>query len=150
MTNETATSGSAILQRVQTYRPSKVALFWACVASIGLTILIGFTWGGWVTGGSAAGMAKNAADDARAELAATVCVERFLHAPDAQAKLTTLKATSSWERDTFIEKGGWVNLPGLASPVSDSAELCAQRLAEAEIPSPAASTQSGSAPTAVQ
>ena len=99
-----------------------------------------------MTGGKATNMAANAAHEARAELAATVCVERFLNASDAKAKLTTLKATSAWERDSFIEKGGWVNLPGLATPVTDSAELCAQRLAQAELPSDA----SGATPAAVQ
>lgn len=138
--------GLLSFQRWRLWQPAKAAIVWSGIGSAALTTAVGFTWGGWVTGGSASNMAKDAAIQARAQLAATVCVERFLHAPDALAKLTTLKATNSWERDTFIEKDGWVTLPGIATPVEDSAELCAQRLAVATVPpstatAPSANTQ---------
>ena len=32
-------------------RPTKTAVFWSWIASIVLTMIIGFAWGGWVTGG---------------------------------------------------------------------------------------------------
>ena len=35
------------------YRPSKATWFWSCVACVVATMVIGFTWGGWVTGGTA-------------------------------------------------------------------------------------------------
>lgn len=136
-------------QRWRLYQPSKTALFWTFIGGAAVAVILGFTWGGWVTGRSASSMAQDAADEARAQLAATVCVERFLHAPDAQAKLTALKATSLWERDTFIEKGGWVTLPGIASPVEDSAGLCAQKLADATVPAGDAAAQIGKAPSVI-
>src|SRR4051794_34422194 len=70
-------------QRWEAYRPSKVLLFWSCVACIVATMAVGFGWGGWTTGGTAASMAKDAASTARQELAADVCVERFQAADDA-------------------------------------------------------------------
>lgn len=124
----------SIGERWRDYNPSKATLFWACACAVVLTLIIGFTWGGWVTGGTAAQMAEEASEEARAELVATVCVERFLNAEGARTKLTSLKETSSWQRDDFIEKGGWMKLAGLEEPVSGAADLCADRLAEMELP----------------
>ena len=48
-------------QRWETYRPTKALLVWSCaVGAIGV-IVVGFTWGGWVTGGTARTMAQAAA-----------------------------------------------------------------------------------------
>jgi hypothetical protein len=41
-------------RRWGSYRPAKPMLFWACVACTIATMVIGFNWGGWVTGGTAA------------------------------------------------------------------------------------------------
>src|SRR3546814_985280 len=68
--------GQNISQRWGDFRPSKTMLLWSCVVCIGLTMLLGFTWGGWVTGETAKEMTESAAEDARAELAAAVCVDR--------------------------------------------------------------------------
>jgi hypothetical protein len=127
-------AGESFRQRWEAYRPSKAALFWSCVGCVIVALLIGFTWGGWVTGGTATEMAEKAARQARADLAATVCVERFLKASDARAQLASLKETSSWQRDDFIQKGGWVALPGVDQPVASAADLCAERLAVVNLP----------------
>jgi hypothetical protein len=116
------------------YRPSKGAWFWSCVACVVLTLIVGFTWGGWVTGSSAEQMAVQAREDGRAQLAATVCVERFMEASDAAIKLAELKKESRWQRDGYIEEGGWVTLVGLEEPVEGAADLCASQLAEMEFP----------------
>jgi hypothetical protein len=122
------------LARWHEYRPTKTAWFWSCVACVVATMIVGFYWGGWVTGGSASAMAKKAADDARAQLTAAVCVYRFESAKDASAQLASLKKAAAWDRDDFIKKGGWVTLPGMKDPVSGAADLCAQQLAKAELP----------------
>src|SRR5689334_6957413 len=85
-------------ERWASYRLSKAQAFWSCVGCIVATLIVGFTWGGWVTGGSAAAMAKSAADQARKQLVAAVCVQRFESAPDAAAQLTLLKKTALWEQ----------------------------------------------------
>ncbi|WP_137391202.1 hypothetical protein [Rhodoligotrophos defluvii] len=136
-------------ERWRNYRPSKAAWFWSCVAAVVLTMIIGFSWGGWVTGGTARDMADTAAEEARAQLAATVCVDRFMDAADARTQLAALKETSSWERDSFIEEGGWATLPGMDEPVEASADLCAERLAEMQLP-PSGATADAPQPTTVQ
>ena len=44
-------------QRFQQYRASKAVLFWACAGSVAVATIVGFSWGGWVTGSSAREMA---------------------------------------------------------------------------------------------
>ena len=61
-------------QRWSESRPSKTALFWSCVASMVLTMIVGFSWGGWVTGGTARQTAENMARDAVVERLAPICV----------------------------------------------------------------------------
>jgi hypothetical protein len=116
------------------YRPSKAVWFWSCIACVIATIILGFTWGGWVTGGTADEMVTTAREEGRAELAATVCVDRFMGASDAAVRLAELKEESTWQRDDFIEKGGWVTLAGLEEPVDGAAGRCAEQLAEMELP----------------
>ncbi len=118
------------------YKPTKVLWFWSCVGCIVATLIVGFTWGGWTTAGTANEMAVNAREDGRAELAAAVCVEKFLQASDAGVRLAELKEQSSWQRDGFIEKGGWTTLVGLEEPIDGAADLCAEQLAEMELPAP--------------
>ncbi|MBX6324016.1 MAG: hypothetical protein IRY94_19535, partial [Rhodospirillaceae bacterium] len=47
------------------WRPSKGLWFWSCVGASALTMIVGFGWGGWVTGGTASKMATDAAEQAR-------------------------------------------------------------------------------------
>jgi hypothetical protein len=115
-------------QRWATLTASKSQVFWACTACIAATLIVGFTWGGWVTEGTANQRAARAATDARAQLAANVCVDRFGKGADATTQLASLKGTSSWSQDRFIEDGGWVTLPGGTAPVTGAAALCARRL----------------------
>ena len=55
--------------RWRAYRPSKAVYVWSCIAAVAATMVIGFTWGGWVTGATAADRAKQAAQVAEAQLA---------------------------------------------------------------------------------
>ena len=60
-------------------------------------------------------------------------VERF-NADNAAAQLASLKETSRWKRKSFVEDGKWTTLADLDEPVDGAAELCAERLAEVELP----------------
>ena len=39
-------------RRFEDYQPTKSTLAWACIATALATMIIGFSWGGWVTGGT--------------------------------------------------------------------------------------------------
>lgn len=115
-------------QRWEKYRPSKTLWFWSLAGTALATMILGFTAGGWTTGGAAAIMAEQAARDARAELVASVCVNKFVTAENAAEKLASLKDASSWSRDDIIEEGGWALLTGMEKSVPGAADLCADQL----------------------
>jgi hypothetical protein len=130
-------------QRFQQYRASKAVLFWACAGSALVATIVGFSWGGWVTGGSAREMAEESAAQARQELAAVVCVDRFMAAPDADVQLTALQEiTTSYAQGKFVADGGWAIIVPASSPTDyttrtddrKAAGLCAEELAKREIP----------------
>ena len=115
-------------QRVAAYRPTKGLLFWAAAAGAVATVVVGFAWGGWVTGGSAKRMAEAAAAASRDTLVAAVCVDRFQAGGDAQAQLAALKLLQGYSRSSFIEKGGWATMPDKAKPTSAAMRLCGDQL----------------------
>ena len=116
------------------YRPTKVTWFWSCVGCVIATIVVGFFWGGWVTGATADQRVAAAHDEGRAELAATICVARYVDAPDAAVQLAALKDESSWSRKGTISDAGWTTPLGFDEPVTGAADLCADRLVELELP----------------
>jgi hypothetical protein len=123
----------SIQQRWSDLQPSKTMLFWSCAGSVAVALVVGFTWGGWVTGGTAQKMATAYGDTSRYELASVICVERFLEAPDARAQLTALKAIdSSYRQRQFIEEGGWATMPSRDKAARQTADLCAKVLSNLE------------------
>ena len=115
-------------QRWAGYKATKATLFWSGAACVVATVVVGFTWGGWVTGGTARSMAEAAAVSGRDGLVAAICVDRFQAGSDAQGQLAALKEQKGWNRATFIEKGGWATMPDKAKPTNKAARLCADRL----------------------
>jgi hypothetical protein len=92
-------------------------------------IIVGFSWGGWVTGGSSDKHAVSAARDATVAALAPICVERFRAQGDAAAKLVELAKASTWERGGVIERSGFAMMPGSKTADSDVARACAEILA---------------------
>ena len=115
-------------QRWANAQPTKTMAFWSCMASVVLTMIVGFAWGGWVTGGTAQKMAETLADESVVKRLAPICVVQFNRDPGKDQKLTTLKGTDSWERDGYIAKQGWATMPGEEKSDSRVAEACAKLL----------------------
>ena len=70
-----------------------------------------------VTGGHISVRAATTADLARSlPRLSEVCVDNFRHSPDAEANLASLTKIDSYDRHTFIEKGGWATMPGSKEP----------------------------------
>ncbi len=95
----------SLQQRWNDLQPSKTMLVWSCVGSVAVALVVGFTWGGWVTGGTARDMAGDAGSTSRYELASVICVERFLEAPDAEAQLAELKAHRQLLSPAAVHRG---------------------------------------------
>ncbi len=91
--------------------------------------IVGFSWGGWVTGGSAKDMASKASNVAVAQALTPYCVVAA-GAADGVA-MTELKAATTYSRKGIVEKAGWATALGTDKPNSDLAQACQLKLAEA-------------------
>lgn len=107
----------------------KTSLIGAAVGAVVLAI-VGFTVGGWVTGGTAT---KMATDHARLEVVAAlvpICLEQSKKDPQSEETLALLKAANSYERGDMIMKAGWATMPGSTDPNRGVASACIAKLAE--------------------
>src|SRR3546814_842895 len=116
------------MNSLETSRTPKTVWFWSSVGVAALTMIVGFTAGGWVTGGTATEQAQASTEQAVATLAANICANRFLAAPDAAHQVTMLKEVDSWKQDSFIEEGGWVTFANMKDPIDGAADLCADKV----------------------
>ncbi len=107
----------------------KPALGGAVGGGIALAI-IGFAWGGWVTGGAAEQMAEASARKAVVARLAPICVEQFNQDSERDQKLKKLKEEDSWKRDDYVERQGWATMPGEKEADSKVAGKCAELLVE--------------------
>lgn len=119
-------------QRWRDAQLSKTGVFWLLVAAIVLTMIIGFTWGGWVTGGNAEKIAEKMAEDAVVLRLVPICVYQFNQDPLKDQKLKELKEMNSWSRGDFVEEQGWATMPGEEEPDDKVASECAKVLAQIE------------------
>jgi hypothetical protein len=105
-------------------RPTKAITFWIALAAIILTMIVGFAWGGWVTGGNALKMSEEAV----VQNLAPICVGQFNQDPEKDMKLVELKEMSSYQRDDYVKEQGWATLPGEEQANSKVADACAKLL----------------------
>jgi hypothetical protein len=99
------------------------------------SMVIGFSWGGWMTAGTANKIAGERADTAVVAALTPICVEKFLQNTDGKANLAVLqKISSSWEQGDYLQKGGWVTQPGATSSDYHLARACAEKLVQLKAP----------------
>ena len=103
---------------------------WGVAGGAVAAMVIGFSVGGWVTGGTAEEMAEARAETAVVQAFVPICVAQAKQQPE---QLALLKAESSWQRDTFVEKAGWANAAGdeYRSEVADKCAVKALEVVEA-------------------
>jgi hypothetical protein len=89
------------------------------------TLVIGFNWGGWVTGGTAKEMTQKSVTSALVSALSPICVDKFEHSADAAANMTEFKKVNTWQQGSFIEKGGWATMPGGDPANTAVAQACA-------------------------
>jgi hypothetical protein len=95
-----------------------------------VAMIVGFNWGGWTLGSTVEKVTKERSDSAVVAVLAPICVDQFRQAANASANLGELnKFSYSWDRDAFIEKGGWAIMPGSEKADSAVAKACAETLA---------------------
>ena len=101
---------------------------WGAVSGAIALSIIGFSWGGWVSGGTAERLAAARADAATVAALSPICVTQFETSPKARASLAALRATNTWEQADYVRTGGWATMPGSSEPNRDVAQACAEAL----------------------
>lgn len=119
-------------QRWNATQLSKTAIVWACLAMIAGTMLVGFMWGGWVTGATARRTATTIANDAVVQRLSSICVAQFQQDPARAEKLVELKAASSYQQGRYVQDQGWSVMPGDEESDTKVATACAKVLAQLE------------------
>lgn len=117
-----------IRQRWSSAKPTKTITFWIAVGAIVLTVVLGFTRGGWTTGKTATKMAETAAQSAVVARLAPICAAQSNADPQQAVKLEELNALSSFNRATFVEEQGWATMPGETAPDKRVARECARQI----------------------
>jgi len=105
--------------------PSLKPALWGVVGGAAALGIIGFTWGGWVTGGSAQRSADNRATSAVVAALAPICLAQFQQTSDSVLQLAALKKISTYDQTSFVEKAGWATMPGNTAPSSGVGRACA-------------------------
>ena len=116
-------------QRWNEAQPTKAILFWSVLAAVILTMIVGFTWGGWVTGGTAQKMAEVAAKKAVVERLSLICLDQFSQDPDKAQKLSEFIVTRTYQRDDYVTDQGWATMFGDEEPDRNVADACAKLIA---------------------
>ena len=119
-------------QRWNAVQLSKTAVLWICLGMIAGTMLVGFTWGGWQTSGSAQEAATTTANDAVVQRLAAICVANFQQDPGNVQKLEELKAGSSYAQRDYVKEQGWATMPGDEQPDNKVVNACAKWLGQVD------------------
>ncbi len=109
--------------------PEVKPALWGAVIGAAAMAIVGFWALGWTLASSAERMAKERSEEAVVAALTPVCVAKFGAQADASTQLIELnKISTSWDKRSFIEKGGWATMPGSETPNADVASACAEKL----------------------
>ncbi len=111
---------------------SPTRLFQGLAVGVIGTLIIGFGWGGWNTGGTVDEKVEAATLTAMVAALAPICADKFERAAKSDNDLIVkLTAVDSWSRNDHLLKAGYATFPGGAEPNNDVAEGCATLLTAA-------------------
>jgi hypothetical protein len=106
----------------------KPALYGVAAGAV-VVAVAGFSWGGWVTGGTASRMATDAANAEVVAALVPICIEQSRLDPNAGVKLAQLQETSSYKRPDMLMEAGWATMPGATESSKSVATACMKELA---------------------
>ena len=104
-------------------------VLWGAVAGSVVTMIIGFSYGGWTTSSTSARLAKVQADAAVTTALVPICVAKSKADGAGVKKMGELRAlASTYDQRDFVTKTGWATVPGSDEANSDVAGACAAAL----------------------
>ena len=104
------------------------SFFWNAIVGAIIISIVGFSWLGWVTGGTAQQEAKQMSEEAVNDRLSKICVYQAIQDPRKDLKLKELKEKSSYEKDDYVMKQGWATMPSEEEPEREVADKCAELL----------------------
>jgi hypothetical protein len=105
----------------------KPGIYGAVCGAVALAIA-GFSWGGWVTGGTARAMAADQSQTAVVAALSSICVDQSKRDPQLAERVAAIKTASSWTRGDLVMKNGWATMPGTTEGNSQVARDCAEKI----------------------
>ena len=101
---------------------------WGFVIGSIVTMIVGFSWGGWTTSSTADRLAGERSIAAVTAALVPICLEKSKADPAGVKKLMALKAlTSSYDQRDAVVQGGWATF-GKGEANREVAEACASEL----------------------
>ncbi|SIT18280.1 hypothetical protein SAMN05421759_12917 [Roseivivax lentus] len=101
----------------------KPGIYGAVIGAVFVGV-VGFTWGGWVTGGTANERAMAMAHGDVVASMVPVCVDMARSDPARTDKLTSIRAASTYQKRDALMATGWATVPGSEAPDRDIAQAC--------------------------
>ena len=101
----------------------KPGIYGALIGAVFVGV-VGFTWGGWVTGGTANDRAMAMSRDDVVASMVPVCLDMARSDPARAATLATIRAASTYQRRDAVMAAGWATMPGTDAPDRDIAQAC--------------------------
>ncbi len=105
----------------------KPGIYGALIGAVVVSIA-GFSWGGWVTGGTSndRAMAMSRVDVISSLV--PVCLDMANSDPARADKLAVIRAASTYRRRNTLIDTGWATVPGMDAPNAALAQACLQAL----------------------
>ena len=123
-------SKPSMRQRWSEAKMSKMATLWISLLSVVVVVVLGFTWGGWMTEGGAQKEAQTMTKNAVIERLAPICVAQFNQDPASALKLEELNGMSSYQQAQFVSDQGWATISGQEKPDRQVANACTKMILE--------------------
>ena len=102
---------------------------WGFIIGAVVAMIIGFKWGGWTTSGTTEQITKEAIQASQVASQAAICVTQFIKDQKYNENLAALqKVGDGWDRQKFIEQGGWDKMPGQKEATAGVADACSKGL----------------------
>src|SRR5215207_9255027 len=103
------------------------AHYGAACGAIAISV-VGFQWGGWVTGGTAKTMASAQAQATLVSVLTPLCLDVAKSDPEFSTKMVELKKASAYTRSDFVVAAGWGTKLGTDDINRSVARTCADTL----------------------
>jgi hypothetical protein len=101
---------------------------WGVIVGGVATAIVGFSYMGWTTTGSAEKMAQTQSEAAVVTALVPFCAAKAQQDTDATKLVKFHAETSSYSRTDIVRASGWATMPGMSTADNGLAQACAEKL----------------------